>query len=76
VISLHLFEKEATIVNVANNIVKSLSLDCGGELLVETISDEILEKLGVKGDGFFITIGEEVQLQYQNTIETFLQTAD
>jgi HD-like signal output (HDOD) protein len=71
-----LFEKEATIVNVANNIVQSLSLGCSGELLVEKMSNKILESLGINDDGFIHTIAEEVQLQYQNTIETFLQTAD
>lgn len=67
-----LFEKEASVINVANHIVNSLALGCGEELLTEEIKKESLEILGNKEEQTFLDIKEELLEQCQNTIQAFL----
>lgn len=69
------FSKEASIVNIANSMANSLALGCSGELSVSEIEKESMEILGIKDEEIFSTIREEVQEQYQSTIQVFLENA-
>ncbi len=68
-----LFQKEASIVNIANSMVKSLALGCSGELMLSEIEKKPMEILGIKDEVAFSKIIKEVQEQYQNTIQIFMQ---
>ena len=69
------FKKEAATINIANSIAQNLLLGSSGELLDSKIKKESLEILDIKPGETFLKIREEVQEQYQNTVQTFLQTS-
>jgi len=69
-----LFNKEASIVNIADNISKSLALGSSGEFIISKY-DEAMEILDIRNEDFFLPIIKEIQEKYQNTTEVFFQTA-
>ncbi len=68
-----LFNQEAALVDIANNLSKSLGLGSSGELFDPKFNTASLEILGLKDESFFMEIREEIQEQYKNTVDSFLQ---
>lgn len=69
-----LFNKEAAVVDDANAVAQSLALGSSGEQFVSKFNDETLELLGIENESFFLSIFDNVQEEYQVTLEAFLQT--
>lgn len=68
-----LFDKEASIINIANDIAKSLALGSSGDLSESKPNEGAMKILGIKNEDFLLSVIEETKEKYQNTIEAFLK---
>ena len=73
-VEVPLFDKEAAVVNVANDMSKSMTLGSSGELRSSEYNDKVLGLLGVENKEFLLSIIDKVQEEYQAILETFLTT--
>lgn len=66
------FKREAAVVAIANTVSNSLGLGSSGEFHDVNFDPDALEILKIDDESFFGEIEEEVQDQYQTTIDAFL----
>ena len=70
-----LFNNEAAVVFIANNLAKSLALGSSGELIASENNGKIFNLLGIKSEEFLPSIIDKVQKEYEATLDVFLQAA-
>ena len=73
-VEVPLFDKEAAVVNVANDMSKSMTLGSSGELRSSKYNDKVLGLLGIENKEYLLSIIDEIQDEYQAILETFLTT--